>query len=95
MSKIITYTEARGNLKTYLDYVIDNHDPVIITRKNGKEVVMISKEDYESMDETDYLLSTKTNRERLLATIEEEKSDNNDGSITFDSIDDLKKHYGI
>ena len=92
MSKIVSYTEARDNLKTYLDYVTESHDPVFITRKNGEEVVMISKSDYEAMDETAYLLSTEANRENLLESIKEiERGD----IIRFESVDALKKHYGI
>lgn len=70
MSKIVNYTEARNNLKEYMDYVVDNHDLVFITRQNGEEVVMISKRDYQSMDETAYLLSTEANRKELLESVE-------------------------
>ena len=69
MSKIVSYSEVRNNLKTYLDYVTESHDPVFITRKNGEEVVMIAKSDYEAMDETAYLLSTEANKKNLLETV--------------------------
>jgi prevent-host-death family protein len=48
----ITYTHARSNLATTMDQVCDDHSPVIITRKNRRNVVMISLEDYQSLEET-------------------------------------------
>jgi antitoxin YefM len=69
MSKTISYSEARDNLKTYLDYVVQNNDTVIIKRKDGKNVVIIAEEDYDAMDETAYLLSTENNRKSLLESV--------------------------
>lgn len=61
----ITYTAARENLATTMDRVCDNHDPVIITRKRDQAVVMMSLEDYESLQETAYLLRSPANARRL------------------------------
>ena len=47
----ITYTDLRQNLKTYMDKVIEDNDPLIITRKNNKNVVLISVDDYNSLME--------------------------------------------
>lgn len=66
MSKEVSYSEARDHLKTYLDYVSHNSDTVIISRKNGDDVVMMSRKDYNSLEETLYLLSSSKNRELLL-----------------------------
>ena len=43
----------------------DDHEPVIVTRAKGKPVVMVSLEDWASMDETAYLLSSPENAQRL------------------------------
>lgn len=92
MSKTISYTEAREHLKTYLDYVAQNNDTIIIKRNDGKNVVLVSEEDYNSMDETDYLLSTDANKNNLLKSIESiEKGD----VVKFESFEDFKKHYGL
>ena len=72
----ITYTEARANLANTITRVCDNHDPVIITKKSDKSVVMISLEDYESMEETAYLLRSPKNAQRLLESIHELESGN-------------------
>ncbi len=62
----ITYSEARAQLPATIEKVCDDHDPVIITKKKEKSVVMISLEDYEAMQETAYLLRSPKNIQRLL-----------------------------
>ena len=69
--KAITYTAARENLATTMDQVCDDHDPVIITRNREQAVVMLSLADYESLQETAYLLRSPANARRLLESIEE------------------------
>ena len=54
-----------------MTHVCQDHDPVIITRKNNEAVVMLSLEDYESISETNYLLRSPVNAKRLLDSIEE------------------------
>lgn len=66
----ITYTAARENLASTMDRVCDDHDPVIITRNRDQAVVMLSLDDYESLQETAYLLRSPANAKRLLASIE-------------------------
>lgn len=66
----MTYTAARENLASTIDRVCIDRDPVIITRKRDQSVVMLSLEDYESLQETAYLLRTPANATRLLDSIE-------------------------
>lgn len=60
-----TVSDFRSNIKEYMDAVWDNAEEVIIAGPKGKSVVVISLEEYESMKETDYLLSSPVNAERL------------------------------
>lgn len=71
--KTINYTELRLNLKKWLDLVVDDVEELIITRKNQKDLVLISLEEYNALKETQYLLKGK-NRDRLLQSIEEAKA---------------------
>jgi len=66
----ITYTAARENLASTIDKVCNDRNPVIITRKRNQSVVLISLEDYESLEETAYLLRSPANAKRLIASIE-------------------------
>jgi antitoxin YefM len=67
--RTLSSTELRANLSAVMDQVSDDHVPVIVTRARGKPVVMVSLEDWSSMDETTYLLSSPANREALLEAI--------------------------
>lgn len=66
----ITYTAARENLASTMDRVCLDRDPVIITRNRDQAVVMVSLEDFESLQETAYLLRSPANARRLLKSIE-------------------------
>jgi antitoxin YefM len=65
----INYSELRKNLKAIMDTIISNHEPVIITRRNGDNVVMVSYEDYAAIEETAYLLKSPENAKRLRESI--------------------------
>lgn len=62
---VLTYSDTRANLKAVMDRVVEDHAPVVIARHKGRSVVMVSLEDWESMEETMYLLSTPTNARRI------------------------------
>ncbi|HEY4324596.1 MAG TPA: type II toxin-antitoxin system prevent-host-death family antitoxin [Mucilaginibacter sp.] len=69
--QITTYTDFRQRLKSYLDKVRNNHMPLVVTSVNAEDVVVLSKSDYESMEETFYLLKSPANASRLLRSIED------------------------
>jgi antitoxin YefM len=66
----ITYSAARANLASTMDRVCNDHEAVIITRNSEQSVVMLSLEDFKSLEETAYLLRSPTNARRLLAAVE-------------------------
>jgi antitoxin YefM len=70
----ISYTTARATLAKTMDRVCENHEPVIITRSGDASVVMLSLEDYKSLEETAYLLRSPRNAKRLLEAISELES---------------------
>ena len=65
-----TITEFRKGIKSYVDDVIDEHDTIIIPRKNDGIVVM-SLDEYNSIRETAYLLSSNKNAKRLRESLEQ------------------------
>jgi len=69
----VNYSNFRSNLKYWFDKVIDNVSELIIKRKGGKDLVLISLDEYNSLKETTYLLTGK-NREVLLNSIKELES---------------------
>ena len=71
------FTEFRTDLKRYLDNVEENNETLIIKRKSGKGIVMISLDEYNSILETVHLLKSKANADRLFESINQ--MNNGDG----------------
>ena len=62
----VNYSNLRDNLKNYCDKVSDDFETVIVTRKNEKNVVIISLEEYNNLKENLYIMSNPKNYSRLL-----------------------------
>jgi antitoxin YefM len=71
---VTTISKFRKNSKSYFDQVIDDQDTLLITRNDGQTVVVMSLNQFNSQAETDYLNSTKANREHLRKSIESLKA---------------------
>jgi antitoxin YefM len=71
--KIVNFSEARNNLKSVLDQVIDDADYTIITRRDSKDAVVMSLESFNSFMETFYLLRSPANAAHLTKSIEQFK----------------------
>jgi antitoxin YefM len=71
--KVVNYTDLRDNLKKWVDLVVDDLEEVIIKRKDNRNLVLISLDEYNALKETSYLLSGK-NREVLMKSLEEAKA---------------------
>ncbi|MGL4497531.1 MAG: type II toxin-antitoxin system Phd/YefM family antitoxin [Planktothrix sp.] len=60
--EILSATEAEANLLSLLEQVNQDHLPRMITSQNG-DAILVSKEDWESLQETLYLQSIPSPRE--------------------------------
>jgi antitoxin YefM len=63
--KTLSYSAIRNNLAKAIDQVTEDHAPILITRQKGSAAVLISLEDYESWQETAYLLRSPANAAHL------------------------------
>lgn len=66
---VLTYTDARKELKNVMDRVINDAEEIVVTRKNREAVVVVSLDTWNSIQETMHLLSTPNNASRLRASI--------------------------
>ena len=66
---VITYSEARANLKGVMDRVVSDRTQVVVTRQKSEAIVMMSLADWNAVAETLHLLSTPSNAARLRRSI--------------------------
>ncbi len=62
----VNYTNLRDNMKMYMDKVTNDYETMIVTRKDNKNVVMISEESYNNLMENIYVMGNKENYDWLM-----------------------------
>jgi len=83
----VTYSEARNNLKYICDQVQASHDATRIVRKNG-DVILLSAEDWESIEETLHLINLPGAIERITEADDYQPLDN----VSADTLLSMTKH---
>ena len=68
---VISVDEAKQNLEKVIARVINDAEPAVLRTESGEEVVLLSKEDFNSWNETVYLLSSPANAAYLRKSTEE------------------------
>ena len=66
----VNYTNLRDNMKTYMDKVTDDYETMIVTRKNNKNIVMLSEESYNNLIENAYIMGNKANYDWIMESKE-------------------------
>lgn len=85
--KTTNYLELRHNLRSYLDRVINDNEPLIVHRSGNESVVIISLEEYNSIKETEYIMKSPAMMDIIRKGDEEIKS----GGYTSIDIENLWK----
>ena len=85
MAKIVPFSEARANLTELLDDLEKRHEHVLITRNGRPSAVMLSADEYESLEETLEILQDK----ELLEALRKSEDDVRAGRLT--SLEDLRR----
>ena len=78
----INYTNLRDNMKTYMDKVTNDYETMIVTRKDNKNVVMLSEESYNNLMENVYIMGNKANYDWLM----ESKAQLEKGNISVQNL---------
>ena len=91
LSKETSYSQARANLASILDEVVDQQQIFIIKRRNGKNVALIAEDELSSLLESVYLLRSPENARRLQRALEWSESK----EAQPQTLDELKQELGI
>ena len=62
----VNYTTLRDNMKMYMDKVTNDYEIMIVTRKDNKNVVMLSEESYNNLMENIHVMGSKANYDWLM-----------------------------
>ena len=62
----VNYTTLRENMKRYMDRLTDDYETLIVTRKNNKNIVMLSEEAQNNLMENIYIMGNKENYNWLM-----------------------------
>lgn len=81
------YSEPRKNLKSYLDGVINDSEPLLVHRSGNESVVVISLDEYNSIKETEYIMKSPV----MMDIIREGEDEIKRGGGEKADIDDLWK----
>ena len=82
----VNYTNLRDNMKMYMDKVTDDYETMIVTRKDNKNVVMLSEEAYNNLMENIHVMGNKANYDWLM----ESKAQLEKGSLSAHDLDEAK-----
>lgn len=64
----VSVNKFRDNLKQLVEQVIDQHEPLKVTRRAGQSFVVISAEDWEQEQETLYVLQNQDLMQQIAAS---------------------------
>ena len=62
----VNYTTLRENMKAYMDRITDDYETMIVTRKDNRNIVMLSEESYNNLIENAYIMGNKANYDWLM-----------------------------
>ena len=84
----ISASEARSRLFPLIQQVNDDHEPVRISSRGG-DVVLMSADDFDSWQETIYLLRSPANARRLMEAVSRDKSGRASVAKTMEELQSL------
>jgi antitoxin YefM len=87
--KTANYTDLKNNLKSYLDSVVENSEPLVIHRSNNNSVVVISLDEYNAIKETEYITSSPEMLRRIKSAENEIKNGKSVAQKDGESVSDF------
>lgn len=91
MIRETTYTGARQNLASLMDQVTDTRQPVFIRRRGKEDVALVAASELSGWRETEYLLRSPKNAEKLREAEEEIRA----GKGVAMTVEELRERFGL
>jgi len=91
MPRVTNYSDARAHLKAYCDQVAESGEPLIIKRRSGADVALVSLDELVGLEETAHLLRSPKTVRRLLESLKEVRSG---GGLTM-TVEKLRKKFSL
>lgn len=91
MATVTTYTNARATFAKLCDQVASTREPVIIRRRGGEDVALVSAEELASLIETAHLLRSPKNAERLLNALARAQTEEMEPT----TVKELRRELGL
>ncbi len=91
MARVTNYSDARAHLKAYCDEVAESGEPLIIKRRGGADVALVSLDELVGLEETAHLLRSPKTARRLSESLEEIRT----GGGTPMTVRELQKKFGL
>jgi antitoxin YefM len=89
--RITTYSDLRRHLKSYCDEVAEGGEPLIVKRRSGADVALVSLDELTGLEETAHLLRSPENARRLAEALEEVRS----GEAEVTTVEELRRRFGL
>lgn len=84
--KTATITDFRSNMKERLQEIEDDQDILILSGPKKRDFVILTLDQFNSMEETSHLLSTPSNTARLIESIRQDRA----GNVTVRELEQAK-----
>lgn len=83
----IDYSTLDANLEDYCNRAADDAETVVVTRRDKKNIVMMSQDAYENLMENIFLMSNQANYRHILEGIRQLEANN----VVVKNADDLER----
>ena len=84
----VNYSNLRENMKAYMDKITDDYETLIVTKKENKNVVMMSEEAYNNLMENMHVMGNQANYEWLM----ESKAQLEKGKFSTHVLEEVSDH---
>lgn len=91
MTRTTTYSDLRARLKAHCDEVAESGEPLIIRRRGGADVALVSLDELVGLEETAHLLRSPKSARRLFESIQEVRSS---GGLEL-TVEELRQRLGL